>query len=267
MKTILYSLSLLLIFSTIVISCSSNISEPAPDTSKKGSVLVAFENKFGSDDFELLKRFTLNDSITVVTEDFKYYVSNIVLNNTNGSQYVIPQESSYFLINQAQIITQSINLQSIPEGDYSSLSFILGIDSAKSVSPVGERTGVLDVSGEAKSMYWTWNSGYIFFAFEGTFSSSKVLNNSFKYHIGGFGGYNAPNLNNIKNITIPFGNSVLKIRNGKKPHVHITADVSAMFKGDGAISIEANPTVMFSPYSVNVANKYATMFQFSKIKD
>lgn len=267
MKSFLYSHLLIIVFSTIVLSCSNNVTEPAPDITKNGSLLVAFENKFGSENFELLNRFTLNDSITLIAEDFKYYVSNIVLHNSNGSKFVIPKDSSYFLINQAQIITQSINLQSIPEGDYSSLSFILGIDSAKSVSPVGERTGVLDVAGEAKSMYWTWNSGYIFFALEGTYSSPKVLNNSFKYHIGGFGGYNAPNLNNIKNITIPFGNSVLKIRNGKKPHVHITADVSAMFKGDGAISIEANPTVMFSPYSVNVANKYATMFRFGSIME
>lgn len=253
--------------SILVLSCSSNVTDPTPDSSKKGSFLVVFENKFGSEEFELLKRFTLNDSITVVTEDFKYYVSNIVLNNSNGSQYVLPKETSYFLINQAQIITQSINLQYIPEGDYSSISFILGIDSAKSVSPVGERIGVLDVAGEAKSMYWTWNSGYIFFALEGMYTTPRLINNSFKYHIGGFGGYNAPNLNNIKTITVPFGSSVLKIREGNKPHVHISADISTMFKGDEAISIEANPTVMFSPYSVNVANKYATMFQFGKIMD
>ena len=258
---------LVLLALVVFVSCSNNSTEPVPDVTKNGSVLVFFEHTFGTEDFELLKRFSLNDSITVTTEDFKYYVSNIVFHNSNGTQYVIPKESSYFLINQAQLLSQSLNLQSIPEGDYNSVSFILGIDSAKSVSPVEERTGVLDVAGEAKSMYWTWNSGYIFFAFEGTYSSPKVLNNSFKYHIGGFGGYNAPNLNNIKTITIPFGQSILKIRNGKKPHVHITADVSTLFKGDGAVSIEANPTVMFSPYSVNVANKYATMFQFGKIME
>lgn len=267
MKTILYSLSLLLIFSTIVISCSSNISEPVPDSNKKGNLKVEFEHFFGTETFELLKKMQLTDSITVTVDDFKYYVSNVVLVKSDGTNFVVPKDSSYFLIDVSKISTKSISIKSIPEGDYTSVTFILGIDSAKSVSPVGERTGVLDVAGDAKSLYWTWNSGYIFFAFEGSYSSPKVLNNSFKYHIGGFGGYNAPNLNNIKTITVPFGQTILKIREGKNPHLHITADVSSIFKGDEAISIEANPTVMFSPYSVNVANKYATMFQFGKIME
>jgi len=267
MKTLFNTFCILVVVTTILLSCSSEISAPMPDPNKKGSMKLEFEHLFGTESFELLKRMNLTDSITVSVDDFKYYVSNIVFTKSDGSKYVIPQDSSYFLIDASKIFTKSITLRSIPEGDYTAISFILGIDSARSVSPVDKRTGVLDVSGEAKSMYWTWNSGYIFFAFEGTYSSPKVLNNSFKYHIGGFGGYNAPNLNNIKTISIPFGTAQLKIRDGKYPHLHLRADIATIFKGEDGISIEANPTVMFSPLSVNVANKYATMFEFDKVME
>ena len=63
---------------------------------------------------------------------------------------------------------------------------------------VSQRTGVLDPSGAGADMYWTWNSGYIFFKMEGTSPAATGMGNSFMYHIGGFGGYSAPTINNIK---------------------------------------------------------------------
>lgn len=261
------SLFCVVILAFIAFACSSEVSSPIPDAQKKGSMKIELEHKLGTQDFQLLQKMNLNDSITITAEEFKYYVSNISLNKSDGTSYIVPQDSSYFLIDQSKIASRSITLNSIPEGDFSSITFILGVDSARSVSSVDKRTGVLDVANQAKSMYWTWNSGYIFFMFEGSFTNKMSFNNAFTYHIGGFGGYNTTSLNNIKTITIPFGTSSIKIREGKNPHLHLIADIEKVFKNESPISIITNPTVMFSPYSVNVANNYATMFRFDKIMD
>lgn len=267
MSTKIASLFCVIVLTFLVFSCTSEVAVPVPDSNKKGSMKIELEHKLGTQDFQLLQKLNLNDSVTITAEEFKYYVSNISLNKSDGTSYVVPQDSSYFLIDQANITSRSITLNSIPEGDYSSITFILGVDSARSVSSVDKRTGVLDVSNQAKSMYWTWNSGYIFFMFEGTYSSKLLFNNSFTYHIGGFGGYNSPSLNNIKTISIPFGTSTINIRESKKPHLHLIADIDKIFNNVSPISIIANSTVMFSPYSVYVANNYATMFRFDKIME
>ena len=73
----------------------------------------------------------------------------------------------YFLIDESDADTHEPVL-SVPEGEYKTLSFILGVDSLRNTMDVSQRTGVLDVSGAATDMYWSWNSGYIFFKMEGT---------------------------------------------------------------------------------------------------
>nr|MBP7558509.1 hypothetical protein [Chitinophagaceae bacterium] len=83
----------------------------------------------------------------------------------------------------------------------------------------------------------------------------------FRYHIGGFGGYSAPTISNIKTITIDLtasGNA--QARAGRNSNIHLMVDVLKAFNGPTTLSIGANPTVMFSDYSVNIANNYVSMF-------
>ncbi|WP_222597316.1 MbnP family protein [Chitinophaga pinensis] len=113
-------------------------------------------------------------------------------------------------------------------------------------------------------MYWGWNSGYIFFKMEGT-SSVAPLDPSgqhkFRYHIGGFGGYNAPTLNNVKTITVDLtAGGVAKVRADRESNVHLMVDVLKMFNGTTNVSIASNPTVMFSEFSMKVAGNYVNMF-------
>jgi hypothetical protein len=113
-------------------------------------------------------------------------------------------------------------------------------------------------------MYWGWNSGYIFFRMEGI-SSAAPLDPSgqrkFRYHIGGFGGYSAPTINNIKTITLDLNASgIAQARAGRTANIHLMADVLKVFNGVTNLSIAANSTVMFSDYSVNIANNYSSIF-------
>ena len=146
------------------------------------------------------------------------------------------------------------------------------MDSLRSTLPVERRVGVLsfnpDQGHSGGGMYWGWNSGYIFFKMEGT---SPVISDDqqgdptgkkqFKYHIGGFGGYSAPTLNNIKEINIDLTSAgVAEVRSGLRSNVHLFVDLMKVFNGPHTFSIASHPNVMFSEYSKNIAGNFLHLF-------
>lgn len=202
-----------------------------------------------------------NFSISLI----QYYISNIKVKRTDGTEYTVPQDSSYFLIKENDPSARAAEVN-VPEGEYSSLTFTLGVDSLRSTMDIEKRKGVLEPSGEMEnSMYWGWNSGYIFFKMEGL--SDKAPEDpggqhKFRYHIGGFGGYSAPTINNIKTVTLDLSaGGIVKVRAGRESNVHLMVDLSKVFDGISTIKIEENPTVMFSAFSVNIANNLPAMFR------
>lgn len=194
----------------------------------------------------------------------QYYVSNLQLRKTDGAIFILDQDSSYFLIRENDPQTRFARFK-IPAGDYDQISFIIGVDSLRSTMDLSKRTGVLDPSaGHDEAMYWGWNSGYIFFRLEGI-SASAPLDPSgqrkYRFHIGGFGGYSAPTINNIKRITLDLTTSgILQARKTRTPNIHLMADLLNVFNGTTTLSIANNPTVMLSDYSTAIAANYSTMF-------
>ncbi len=194
----------------------------------------------------------------------QYYISNIELRKTDGSIYTVDQDSSYFLIRESDPATRFARFK-VPAGDYNQVSFVLGVDSLRSTMDISKRIGVLDPSGGMQDgMYWGWNSGYIFFKLEGispVAPQDPSGQKKYRYHIGGFGGYSAPTLNNIKTITIDLtASGIAQARKGRNVNIHLLVDIMKVFNGSTTLSIAANPSVMFSDYSINIANNYTTMF-------
>lgn len=248
-------------------SCKKE-STPEFQAGDKGSLDIEFDNVVGSTNLQLTTGSYTNangDAFTVTL--FKYYISNIVLKNQDGTTYTVPKDSSYFLIDEAAS-SQLITLNNIPAGNYTGVDFVIGVDSLKCTAPLDQRTGALDPSAAAADMYWSWNSGYIFVKMEGVSTVATSSDKKFRYHIGGFGGYSSTTINNIKkaSLTIP-GNATAQVRKDKaeNPHIHIMADASKVMNGSTNVSIAANSTVMFSAFSVNIANNYASMFTIDHV--
>jgi plastocyanin len=180
------------LFATLLLSIIFISSCKKEDTlTGNGPVTIHFDNRAGADDFAFSTNYTTAAGDTVNFTKVKYYVSNFVLVKSDGSQYVIPQSETYRLIDEAVDSTQEITFNNIPAGDYTSVKYIIGVDSLRSTTDVSQRTGDLDPAGGGADMYWSWNSGYIFFKIEGTSPQSTEMGNMFMYHIGGFGGYSS----------------------------------------------------------------------------
>ncbi len=246
----------------LLIACKKDkLSEP---TAELAEVSVEFDNIVGGQNLFLnTVNYANAAGETFSVSLLQYYISNIQLRRTDGSTYTVEQDSSYFLIRESNPSTRFARFRA-PAGNYDRLTFVLGVDSLRNTMDISRRTGVLDPSGGEDGMYWGWNSGYIFLKMEGA-SSSAPLDPSgqrkFRYHIGGFGGYSAPTINNIKTITLDLtASGIVQARAARRSNIHLMVDVLKLFNGSTTVSIAANPTVMFSDYSVQVANNYAHMF-------
>ncbi|RYG42260.1 MAG: hypothetical protein EOO01_23430 [Chitinophagaceae bacterium] len=228
-------------------------------------VSVEFDNIVGGQNLFLnTVNYTNNAGEQFNISLLQYFISNIQLRKTDGTTYTVNPDSSYFLIKENDPTTRFARFKA-PAGDYNQLSFVVGVDSLRSTMDVSKRTGVLDPSGgHDDGMYWGWNSGYIFFKMEGI-SPAAPLDPSgqrkFRYHIGGFGGFSAPTINNIRTITIDLNTSgIAQARTGRTANIHLMVDILKVFNGPTAVSIAANPTVMFSEYSRNISANYTSIF-------
>jgi hypothetical protein len=228
-------------------------------------LLLHFQNVVGIQDLKLndIKYTNAADEKFKVTT-FNYFVSNIKFERKDGSEYAIPRDSTYYLIKQSDPKSKNIKLR-VPAGEYTAVNFIIGVDSVMSTSDLTNRIGALDISGGMlDGMYWTWNSGYLFVKLEGESEQAKVDmtgQHKFRYHIGGYGGYKKPSLNNIKKVRLELAGStaVNAMRDGMAT-INIQADVLKIFDGPKQLRIADNSTVMFGDQSKVVADNYSRMF-------
>jgi hypothetical protein len=226
---------------------------------------LEFDNVAGSKDLLLNSGdYTNSSGESLNVSQLQYFISNIKFNGRNGRSFSVKQDESYFLIQEQEAATQTIKLK-VPPGEYNKVTFVLGVDSLRNTMPIDKRKGVLDPSSSMDNgMYWSWNSGYIFFKMEGTSDAAPedpTGNRRFRFHIGGFGGYSAPTINNIKSVTLDLSKQgTVKAKKGRNATIYIKADILKTFNGVTKLSIAAHPSVMFSEYSVNVANNYSKMF-------
>ncbi len=266
MKSIYNILVAFVLVSTfsLVSSCKKDDNTPKGN----GPVTLHFDNRFGADDLVLGTTYTNQAGEQLAISTFNYYVSNIVLVKEDGGEYVVPKDECYHLVREGVDSTYELELENVPAGNYNTLKFIIGVDSLKNASPVSERTGDLDVATTASDMYWTWNSGYIFYKIEGTSPAapydSMMGASMFYYHIGGYGGYSSATINNIRNVTISASESAI-VGEGKNPEIHIFADAKEVFDSPSLLSIAAHPGVMFAPFSTTISDNYKDMFTINHI--
>ncbi len=258
------SFALLFACSTItLISCTED--EKVDPEAKTGSIIIEYDNVVGDRNLKLnTDNYTNAAGETFTISMMNYYISNIKLLKSDGSSYVVPKDSSYFLIRESDVKSQEVKLNNVPVGDYTGITFMIGVDSLKSASDPAQRTGVLDIANP-DAMYWAWNSGYIFLKLEGASPSSTTANGKYNYHIGLFGGLTSKTINNLKTVNIDFKGKKASVTASLSPQVHLLADAMKIFNGPTQLSIAKNAAVMSTPYSENIANNYQSMFSLDHI--
>ncbi len=205
-------------------------------------------------------RIVLNDSM--YTNPFKekytvsklrYYISNVFLKNDSDT---FAENNSYHLIDESKDESKSFSFK-VPEGRYNSLHFILGVDSLHNVS--GAQTDALD---PANDMFWTWNSGYVMAKMEGNSPASKVVNNKYEFHVGGFSGqYNV-----LKEVLFNLPSTTTVFKAGYSYTFVIDADINTWWQNPHDIKIADHPVITTPGINAkNISDNYANMFHLEKV--
>jgi hypothetical protein len=252
-----------------IVACKKTDESPAVDANGKGNLIIKFDNIAGNQDFALNKTYTNANNETFTVNTLWYYISNIRLKKADGTEYIHNPDSSYFLVKEEDAAAKRLSLYNIPQGDYTSVTFTIGVDSLRSTMDVSKRGGVLDVGGAGADMYWRWNSGYIFFKMEGTSPQAPADpagNRNFYFHIGGFGGYSSKTINNLRTKTLVMSNGdKATVRGNITPEIHVLTDVLKVMNGNTKVSLAANAVTMFNDFSAKIAANYTDAFSYDHV--
>lgn len=227
MKKFNINLVVVLLSLVTIVSCKKEDPKPEPQPAvPTGSAEIVLEHEWGMSGLP----FQLNTALThpmtgddLTFETFKYYISNFKLKKSDGTWWTHP--NSYFLVDLSTPSSTTLSLNNIPIGDYTEMSYVLGVDSTRNVS--GSQSGALSTTN---NMFWSWNSGYIMVKAEGT--SPQAGSGSFAYHLGGFAGVNK--IVTTKSAVFSVENlTVTETSNGK---VYLTLNPARLFHTFGSVS-------------------------------
>ncbi|MCC3152076.1 hypothetical protein Q3A66_09190 [Hymenobacter sp. BT770] len=193
--------------------CGSKTGDPAAATT--GSIAIEMEPVVGTTPLTLnAQSYTKADGQTFTVSKFKFLVSNLKLTKADGSSYAVPD--SYYLIDAATAGSSHFVVDKVPVGDYTGMSFVLGVDAAHNNAAF--QSGPLNHSND---LYWEWSQEYVFLKMAGT-SPQASTGRSLTFDIGG--------ANCARTITPAFHGSTLPVKDGHVPEVHMYANVQAMFE-------------------------------------
>lgn len=250
MKGIYYILPLLV----CLLSCSKRPGGTVQTNPETPQVKLQFSNVVDGEPL-VLKTQTYTNAYgnTYQADAYKYYISNIKFTSANGKEFSEPE--SYHLIDQEMESTLGFTIKDIPEGNYTKIRFLVGVDSIR--NSTGAQTGALD---PANGMIWDWNTGYIMAKLEGRtpHSDSKYIT----FHLGGYKGENSV----LRYITLDLPGG-LTITKDKIPVIHIQSDVAEWFKTPYTINFE-NTSIIMSAGSAaaKIADNYSDMFSITKVE-
>jgi len=193
-----------------------------------------------------------NETFTV--SRLMYYISNICLLTTDKK--TIREKDSYHLINEEDSASRSFSMM-MPPDQYTSVSFLIGVDSLKNVS--GAQTGALD---PLNGMFWTWNTGYIMFKMEGNSPQSSLTKHKIEYHIGGFAGLNSA----LRTVQLKFDGPGITITKDKIAEIIIQADLDDIWNVAHPVRIAETPACMMpGTFAAAIADNYARAFKIMSV--
>lgn len=233
---------------SLFLACSSD------ESNEVGTLKINFINIVNDDNLELQTNYTKNGGETFSVEELKYIISNIVLIDNNGNEFVYPQEDSYFLINQEVIQSQGVTLQNVNAKSYSGIRFGIGVD--QSNYPLNGVDNFVPTA-EENNMLWSWSAGYIFMRMEGTYSSPQTDDGTFRYHIGSHG----ENLDNYREVSLDFIQP-LAVSGSQTPEVNINFDVLKLFSGEYDMLLEDKDDIQVDPENApKITENYSRAFE------
>ena len=225
----------------------------------EGSLKLEFDNIYNDADLAFNTPYTNSNGEVIKVNKIKYIVSNIVLTEADGSTYTVPKSESYFIIDEENAASTLLEIQNIPAGNYTQVSYGIGVDQEQfNLGATGQ--GDFLTQAQTAGMMWSWSAGYKFVAFEGTFTSSTVTTETqYKVHTGQTG-----TAYNYNTITLDLPDTAL-VRTTITPQIHIFADLKYIIDGTNKLSLADQATVMGGSKLELVTANLSDMFSVNHV--
>ncbi|WP_343328329.1 MbnP family protein [Polaribacter staleyi] len=218
-------------------SCTSNNDEEL--ISGEGALILEFDNAYNTSDL-LINSTTYDANATedITISKVKYIVSNIRLEDENGTVFTYPENDSYFIVSEEDVASQFVNLANVPAANYTKVTFGIGVDQEKYLEGATGQGDFLTIAQE-EGMMWSWQAGYKFFVYEGTYTSETTTTaTAFAFHMGSHG----TSLDNYKEVTLDLPNTA-RVRTNLTPEVHFIANVSKVLSGTTEFLLDDAPQI------------------------
>lgn len=197
---------------TTTTTTTTSTAEAADVTFKMENVIESKKMKFG------VLEFVNKAGNTYSVSELKYYLSGFEFTKDNGTVVTSSQVS---LIDAADESMQSFDMKQMPNGTYTKFKFYVGVSSFRNHN--GLQEGALD---PMHGMFWSWNTGYIFFKHDGQFIDSLGATKGVSFHLGTDAAYTK--------IEIPVNFTV----NGTAKNVFIKFDLNKLYEAPNLINFD-----------------------------
>ncbi|MCX6310651.1 MAG: hypothetical protein NT084_03350 [Bacteroidetes bacterium] len=178
------------------------------------------------------------------------YISNVVLHKPDGSTYAIA--GSYIL---KTIAIEPYALGQVPAGNYSYVSFDVGIDAAKNASDPSTNTGCLAIQNPSM-WFGSTAQGFMFANVQGkadtTIAQLGPVDSPFSYQLG--------TNSMLRSVTLPL--NPFTVVGGQDQVVHVIADYGVLLQGIN-FKTQSNATPFVNAtVATQIANNIPLMFHF-----
>lgn len=221
----------------------------AASTPAQVPVSIEVDHRFGAAPLVLGRDYGLDPRTpTVNISRLSYYLGRFRLKARDGRWIESASDAEpgggYVIVDPARPQTLRFEALRVPPGDYTALEFLVGVDADH--NHAGAQTGALDPE---HGLFWTWKTGYIFFALEGHSPASAASGGALTFHVGG-------DARLARSLVLPLS-PALRVDGSTPANLSLRADIAEFFRD---LPLEQMHTVMSAEASAPLADRYAMLF-------
>ncbi|KYP16672.1 MAG: hypothetical protein A1D16_09400 [Flavihumibacter sp. CACIAM 22H1] len=255
-STIITMKKVIILFSTLAIILGSCTKEKVVTEEGDGTLNLSFDARVGSEDLALNKEYTIQNK-TYKFDQFRYWVSNVILVKADGLEVKIP--NSYYLLEETGAVDvqdgsftypakkrETVIISNVPKGEYKTVKFSIGVDS-KYNDNLSLQAGELSQLNGMTNVSWMWHTTYIFSALKGSVKEGSTTK-SIQVETG---------LNdNYESLSLQLP-AVIEISSKKETAIDLAVSVDKVFDG---IDLLTTPSIGAGQATImqQVATNYAT---------
>lgn len=238
--------------------CTKKKEEVTPASNQTQSVALRMNPTIGNDPLNFSSVYTTNSGQKYTLSMFRYYVSNIRLVKTDGSEYNVT--GKYLLVTPS---VSDYALGELPVGDYKGIKFTVGIDSATNHSDPTPYPASHPLAIQSPAMHWSWNSGYIFTMIEGTCDTTVNNTDVLTYGQYSHGMFFHLGMDPLKR-EVDLSNSAFSISAETSKTIAIKADLNKFFTGIDLKTENTTHTMGTMALATRAANNIPSMFSITQ---